>query len=202
MSEENKNQENSVNNSDDSVNQKNVAGGNTSNPSGSGENNLNNTVSYESHQKLLDEKKKVESKLKKFEADIEKAKQKELEEQGKIKELLEMERNTNNQLKESLKKNELKLLASEFHDPADILAYSDKFEFDDENNVTNSSTVLNELKEKKPYLFKGASEQKIGTETRTPQGFNKGHSFTEQEILNMDAETLQKNRAEILKQYG
>jgi hypothetical protein len=145
-----------------------VSGGDDPKSGGSGD---KNTVAYETHQKLLDEKKQTDKKLKKFLDEKEAAEKKKLEDDGKVNELLEMEKKTNTNLKESLKKNQLKLLALDFHDPADILSHYDRFEFDAEMNVTNSDEILADLKEKKPYLFRGEGDPKLKTVTTTPKGF-------------------------------
>ncbi|MCP4763089.1 MAG: hypothetical protein GY870_15035 [archaeon] len=159
-----------------------------------------NTVTFESHQKLLDEKKKVEAKLKKFEDEKVKSEKVKLEKDGEYQKLLDMEKKNNDNLRESLKKKELKLLASDFHDPADILSHYNRFEFDDEMNITNSDEILADLKEKKPYLFRGESDPKIKTMTTAPTGFKTGHKFSELEISRMSPEMYEKNSDVILQQ--
>ncbi|OQY13970.1 MAG: hypothetical protein B6I31_00050 [Desulfobacteraceae bacterium 4572_19] len=161
----------------------------------------NNQGLINKNAELLNELKTLKAKTKKYEDNLEAERQKKLEEDGKYKELIEVKDTTISNLQKSLKQNNLKLLATDFQDSSDILNFQDRFEFDDTGNIVNAESVINEIKETKPYLFKNGNETQIKLKDNpTPPAYVAGKKLTNEMINNMTSEEYKKNLPEINRQ--
>lgn len=166
-------------------------------------------VSKESWDKLLDEKKKeqdekrkLQAKLDKYEADHKKAADEKLKADGKLQELIESKEKDLAAKTERIRRAELKVVAKgaglQDMDYVDILMKSATF--NDQDELENGEELFKELQEKKPYLFATGDQQaKVGTNNAGAK-WKPGHVYTKQELENMTPAELEKNWPEIQQQ--
>jgi hypothetical protein len=165
------------------------ASGGSASEGASGENGGERAVSHESFQAILKEKKAMQKKLADFEAGEKSRNDAKLIEEGKIKELLEKEKENTAKSMERVKLAELRAAALK-HGMIDgdyVKVIKDDIEFDSDGIPQNTDSFFDALKAKKPFLFGQASEtpppshHQGGGKPWTPGG-----TFTEKDILSMD----------------
>lgn len=185
--------------------------GTPDNSSGGTQGGGNNSVSYESHQKLLAEKKAAQKKLEELEAREKEREEKALQEQGKHKELLEAREKENKQLKEDLQKSRLTFGRQAFESAAKSMALElganpealdDLIKVGDWSSVTvgdNYQVNKEELKaalagmqEKKPFYFtkspKPPKDINLGGGGGSPVGVSDFDKLSADEIVQMARE--------------
>lgn len=141
---------------------------------------------------ILQEKKDLEKRLKKFEADQAERDRKKLEEDGKLKELLDLERKEKEELKSqnlriqrfiTLEKTAKKLGFDE--DYIDVIFK--EIEWDEDNKVKDAEKFFKELKERKPKLFVDGVKEVPATGTVKPNtaAYRSDHTYTDEELGTM-----------------
>lgn len=158
----------------------------------------------QTNERLLSESKENKTKYRALRDEVEQKQHKRLEEDEKWKELLDISKNENHQLKEqlnSLKTNTLKKAvqfevakyAKDAYDINDIISNlpSDKVKIDDENlSVSGIDEAVSLLKEAKPYLFQQeAPARMVGN--RPKAGDMKEKPFNELSAKEQDEQLIE-----------
>jgi len=168
-------------------------------------------VSKESWDSLLaekkkeqEEKRKLQAKLDKYEADEKKKADDKLKEDGKFKELIDSKEKDIAAKTERIRRAELKaaargvgLIDMEY---VDILMRSAKF--NDQDEPEGLDELFKDLQEKKPYLFKQPEAAPAPGTANAGASWKTGHIFTKAEVDAMDKQTLDKNWPVIEEQMG
>lgn len=174
--------------------------GNTSSPAEAGD----IKAILAKNEELLAELRRTKGALKKFEdahAAEDEAKKKE---EGKYSELLADKDKQLNELRSSLRQQEIKGLCRDagIIDPDYHLILAQQIEFGTDGKPTNAEPIIAALKTNKPFLFQASSTQaKPGTSPFPPAGFHGGGAgvFTREQIRNMSPEEYAKNADAIKK---
>jgi hypothetical protein len=148
---------------------------------------------------LLAELKRTKGALKKFEDAHTAADEAKKREEGKFTELLADKDKQLNELRSSLRQQEIKGLCRDagIIDPDYHLILAQQIEFDADGKPTNADTIITALKTSKPFLFQAPSAaSKPGTSPFPPAGFHGGSAgtFTREQIKSMSPEEYSKNR--------
>lgn len=149
---------------------------------------------------ILREKKDLEKRLKKFEAEAEERAKKEMEEKGKFKELYEK---TNSDYLSLKRRLEFDTVAKKYSFDTD---YSDvvlnRVQFDESGKIVDAEKFFNELKTERPKLFNEEKKEIPAVDTSKPKAdaakFN--HIYTRKELAEMSQEEYEKLRPVIEKQ--
>lgn len=166
-------------------------------------------VSRESWNALLSEKKKeqeerrkLQAKLDKIDADKKAADEAKLKEDGKLQELVQSKDKDIAAKTERIRRSELKLAAQRAGlidmDYIDVLMKS--VQFDENDQPVESEALFAGLKEKKPFLFAQPSMQQPPGTLNRGAAWGGGKVFTKSEVESMDTATLDKNWSEIERQ--
>ena len=73
------------------------------------------------------------------------------------------------------------------------MSFKKDFVFDEQMKVTNFNEVMEAAKQKKPHFFKSEQQQKIITDSGTPQAFTPGKTLTFEQLKNMSRADRLKN---------
>lgn len=168
-------------------------------------------VSKESWDTLLSEKKKeqeekrkLQAKLDKYEADEKKKADQKLLDDGKLKELVDSKDKEITAKVERIRRAELKVYAQAAGlvdmEYVDLLMKSATF--NDQDELTNGEELFKDLLAKKPFLFKSDTPPPPPGTNNAGANWRQGHTFTQSEVDAMDKETREKNWPEILKQMS
>lgn len=149
---------------------------------------------------ILQEKKNLEKRLKKFETEAEERTKTEMEEKGKFKELYEKSTNELMSLKKRLEFEQVAKKYSFDTDYSDVIL--NRVQFDSEGKIQDAEKFFSELKNERPKLFNDEKKDITPVDTSKPKAdaakFN--HIYTRKEISELSQEEYEKVKATILKQ--
>lgn len=159
------------------------------------------SVSYESFQEVLKEKKSMQKKLAEYESKAKAEADAKMAADGKIQELLDQEKAAKAKAFDRLKMAELKFAATKsgMIDPDYLKILIDQVEFDAEGIPQNVDAFFASLKETKPHLF-GQTDQAPGHENSGGKAWRPGGKYTEKQISEMSNEEFLKNFPDIQNQ--
>jgi len=152
------------------------------------------SVSYDSFQELLKEKKAAQRKLAEFESKAKAESDQKLIEDGKLKELYEGEKAARLKALDRVKMAELKAAATKsgMIDPDYLKILIDQVEFDADGIPQNVDSFFDSLKEKKPHLFAQEIPPAPGHANAGGKPWKPGSQYTEKQIAAMSNEEFLK----------